>query len=258
MDAKARIGVALVAASSLVMAVASSAQAQFTTQHTAGASWAGTDLVGQSFTPSADPTPDPGSPTTVDLFKFEFEKSGNTTPPGKTVRLAILDMIGEANLSLPSGLPPLQIIGPAVTVLGMSTNTVSVPAAAADSYSLVFDFDNLTLDYNTQYYAVFVTSEVAGLAVSAFPAVQTTFLEDLPDNPGVFLPQSSYSGGGAIFAGSFLDDFTDPMNPVVRSYFTAAGDTNTNFVAHFTPEPGSAMLLMAAGLTALMRSRRRH
>jgi hypothetical protein len=175
---------------------------------------------GQSFTPSVGMVDDPGPSTaTIDLTGFSlWSNGGGSAVTGRdTTYLLIYDAnpAGTANL------------------VGSSTNFVDLdPASNAPAGTeLAWTFNNLTLDYNTTYFAVISSSNtgVNGIDDIGFGFRNSTL------NP--------YAGGNAL-ADNFAVQGTGDLK------FTA---TFANPVA--VPEP-SAALLGGLGMLALLRRRR--
>jgi hypothetical protein len=175
---------------------------------------------GQSFTPSVGMVDNPGPSTaTIDLTGFSLwaGSGGSATSGRNTTYLLIYD----AN---PAG---------TATLVGSSTNFIDLdPATNAPlGTELAWTFNNLTLNYNTTYFAVISSSNtgVNGINDIGFGFRNSTL------NP--------YAGGNAL-ADNFAVQGTGDLK------FTA---TFANPVA--VPEP-SAALLGGLGMLALLRRRR--
>lgn len=172
---------------------------------------------GQSFTPSVGMVDDPGpSTTTIDLTSFSLWSSGgaSVTTGRNTTYLLIYDAnpAGSANL------------------VGSSSNFIDLDpiSNAPAGTQLTWTFNNLTLNYNTTYFAVISSSSTG------------TTVNDI----GVGFRNSTlnpYAGGNAL-----------------ADNFAVQGTGDLKFSATFAnpvPEP-SAALLASIGMLALLRRQR--
>ena len=99
---------------------------------------------GQSFTPSVGIVDDPGDSTsTIDLTSFSLYSAGTG---GNGSRGTSYLLIYDAN---PSG--TANLIGASDTTLDLGNTSALTTTSDAQ---LTWSFDNLTLDYDTKYYAV--------------------------------------------------------------------------------------------------------
>lgn len=172
---------------------------------------------GQSFTPNVGMVDDPGpSTTTIDLTSFSLWSNGgaSATSGRNTTYLLIYD----AN---PSG---------SANLVGSSTNFIDLdPIGNAPlGTQLTWTFDNLTLDYDTLYFAVISSSNTG------------TTVNDI----GVGFRNSTlnpYAGGNAL-----------------ADNFAVQGTGDLKFSASFAnpvPEPAAALLGSLGFLSLLIRRR---
>lgn len=172
---------------------------------------------GQSFTPSVGMVDDPGpSTTTIDLTSFSLWSNGgaSVTTGRNTTYLLIYDAnpAGSANL-----------IGSSINFIDLDPIS-NAPAGT----QLTWTFNNLTLNYNTTYFAVISSSSTG------------TTVNDI----GVGFRNSTlnpYAGGNAL-----------------ADNFAVQGTGDLKFSATFAnpvPEP-SAALLASIGMLALLRRQR--
>ncbi|MDB4772272.1 hypothetical protein OAG12_02905, partial [Akkermansiaceae bacterium] len=99
---------------------------------------------GQSFTPSVGIVDDPGDSTsTIDLTSFSLYSAGTG---GTGSRETSYLLIYDAN---PSG--TANLLGASNTTLDLGNTSALTTTSDAQ---LTWSFDNLTLDYDTKYYAV--------------------------------------------------------------------------------------------------------
>jgi hypothetical protein len=172
---------------------------------------------GQSFTPSVGMVDDPGPSTaTIDLTAFSLWSNGGAS--ATTGRNTTYLLIYDAN---PSG---------TANLVGSSTNFIDLDpiSNAPAGTQLTWTFNNLTLNYNTTYFAVISSSNTG------------TTVNDI----GVGFRNSSlnpYAGGNAL-----------------ADNFAAQGTGDLKFTATFAnpvPEP-TAALLGSIGILTLLRRRR--
>lgn len=203
----------------LFLLTASASQGAYVISQSVSATAQGNAGTGQSFTPSVGIVDDPGpSTTTIDLAGFSLWSNAGGSPV--TGRNTTYLLIYDAN---PAG---------AANLVGSSTNFIDLdPASNAPAGTqLTWTFDNLTLAYNTTYFAV-ISSSSAGTTVND---IGFGFQNNLA-NP--------YSGGTALAdnfgvqAGSDLKFSASFANPVA------------------VPEP-TAALLGSLGVLTLLRRRR--
>jgi hypothetical protein len=165
---------------------------------------------GQTFTPNVGISPNPGLLTTIELTSISFWSSGAATTPNNTTYLHIYDA------------KPTATTG---TLIGVSSNTIDTNPALPDNTKMTWTFNNLELDYDTKYWAVFAntTSKITARSVGLG-------LQNSNENP--------YAGGSSLDAN---------INEI--------GTQDNRFEITFVPEPSTA-LLGSLGMLALLRRRR--
>lgn len=172
---------------------------------------------GQSFTPSVGMVDDPGpSTSTIDLTGFSLWSSGGAS--ATTGRNTTYLLIYDAN---PSG---------TANLVGSSTNFIDLDpiSNAPAGTQLTWTFNNLTLNFNTTYFAV-ISSSDAGTTVNDIGVG----FRNSTSNP--------YAGGNAL-----------------ADNFAVQGTGDLKFTATFAnpvPEPAAA-LLGSIGILTLLRRRR--
>lgn len=178
----------------------------------------GNAATGQSFTPSVGISPVPGTPpATIDLTGFSFFYNGGANNAGAATNLDTVFLhIYDAN---PSG---------TANLVGVSTTSIDLNPTTnfANGDELSWSFANLTLAYNTTYFAVFSkgTTQTDINDVGIGLKIQNT---------------DPYAGGVGL-----VDNFG------------SGNIADTKFTATFAiPEPSTA-LLGGLGLLALLRRRR--
>ncbi|MFZ9935663.1 MAG: PEP-CTERM sorting domain-containing protein [Luteolibacter sp.] len=203
----------------LLLAAAAAAQGAYVIEQLNTNATFGNAATGQSFKPSVGMVDDPGeSTTTIDLTSFSLWANGGTaagTPLSRTVDTTYL-LIYDAN---PSG---------AANLVGSSTNFLDLNPFPGTGFQMTWTFNNLTLDYDTTYFAVFSSSNTGTDANDIGVGLQV-------DNT------NPYSGGTGL-----------------TNNFTVATTQDAKFSATFAnpiPEP-SATLLGGLGMLALLRRRR--
>lgn len=212
-----------------VAVAAGPAQAALFTIGNPGNTW--TSFVGQNFSPSVEPNPDPGlqASDTVYLTRFTFYSSGQGIGAAGT-HLVILD-----------GAYP-QITGLTVSspvVLGVSVNNFDT-AAMSTGQAMAFDFSNVALTYGNYYTAAFATIGQGGqLNFLLVGALGADWVEVAP---GQWRPSPNYGGESGSYwntAALWWDGSSGWF-----SGFSYGGDAN--FVAEFVPEPLTLTLLLPA------------
>ncbi|MGA0846625.1 MAG: hypothetical protein ACO3RV_08805, partial [Luteolibacter sp.] len=139
----------------VLFAAASVAQGAFVISQPDNNANFGNLATGQTFTPSVGMEVDPGVNTeTIDLVAFSlWSHGGSATGPStgnlNTVYLLIYD-------AFPS----------VASFVGSSTNFVDHSPNLALGTQMTWTFNNLTLDYNTTYYAVFASSQTGVLGIN--------------------------------------------------------------------------------------------
>jgi hypothetical protein len=105
----------------------------------------GANCHGQTFTPNVGIVPNPGAVQAVDLIKIRLTRGSlGANAPSAATYLNIYD--GD-----PNG---------AGTFIGSSTNTVNTTGTIVQIFD--WSFDQLSLDYTTEYWAIMSTTDVAG------------------------------------------------------------------------------------------------
>lgn len=228
----------------LVHAGSSVARAQFTISNP------GTNpntLVGQNFSPSVSPNPNPGLAATDNVFlqSFNFTSTGGAGNPN--TRLVILPGAYYDTNGNPNG----SFTPTIADATGISTNTVDTDAAL-NGAPLNFTFNNLSLVYGNSYEAVFATVG-AGNTLSFIPvgAMYANYIES-PPGSGIFVPVTNYGGAGNFNASALYPDFNGD------GFFEADNNTaDAAFTATFlVPEPASLATLGLVGIGTLIRRRR--
>ncbi|HYO10243.1 MAG TPA: PEP-CTERM sorting domain-containing protein [Tepidisphaeraceae bacterium] len=185
----------------------------FTESHTGGGSW--NTIYAQGFSPSVAPSPSPGSAAgdPVYLQQFEFYKSGQADA-ASNVRLVILNNY-FANLQ------GLTTASPAV--VGVSTNTVASTAGLATGAAILFDFDNLSLAYGSDYAAAVMSvgagGELTPVKISALHANYTQV------TPGDYRPATNY-GTEAQYQYAVSNFINSDSFGQFFSVFSYGGDAN--------------------------------
>ncbi|MBC8105494.1 MAG: PEP-CTERM sorting domain-containing protein [Anaerolineae bacterium] len=230
----------------LACAGSSVARAQFTISNP------GTNpntFVGQNFSPSVSPAPNPGLAAGANVFlqNFNFTSTGGVGNPN--TRLVILpgayyDTNGDPNGSFTPTI---------ADVTGISTNTIDTDAALSGA-PLNFTFSNLQMIYGNSYAAVFATVG-AGNTLSFIPvgAMYANYVETSPGS-GVFVPVTNYGGANNFNACALYPDFNGD------GFFEADSPNTADaaFAATFAvPEPASLAALGCLGMTGLIRRRTR-
>lgn len=203
----------------LFLLTSSATQAAYVISQSVSETAQGNAGTGQSFTPNVGMVDDPGPSTaTIDLTGVSLWS--NAGGSGVTGRNTTYLLIYDAN---PAG---------TASLVGSSTNFIDLdpPSNAPTGTQLTWAFNNLTLNYNTTYFAV-ISSSNAGTTVND---IGFGFQNNLA-NP--------YAGGTAL-----------------ADNFAVQGGSDLKFSASFTnpvavPEPGAA-LLGSIGMLALLRRRR--
>jgi hypothetical protein len=198
---------------------ASAAHGAYVISQPDGPSAQGNAGTGQSFTPSVGMVDNPGpSTTTIDLTSFSLWS--NAGGSGVTGRDTTYLLIYDAN---PAG---------TANLVGSSTNFIDLdPASNAPAGTqLTWTFNNLTLDYNTTYFAVISSSNTG---VNGIDDIGFGFKNITVTNP--------YTGGTAL-----------------ADNFAAQGTSDLQFTATFAnPVPeASVTLLGGLGMLVLLRRRR--
>ena len=177
----------------------------------------GPAATGQTFTPNVGILPDPGTVSTLDLTAFSLFRGGSgASAASATTFLNIYD-----------GDP-----GSGGTFVGSSSNSINTVGIGSGT-EMAWTFDNLTLDYTIEYWAVMSSTSSAGTL-------------DIGVSLQINGPLSVYAGGAGLIAGQVK----------------ASGDRDTRFNATFenspssSPEP-STFVLATLGLVGLCTGRRR-
>ena len=222
------------AAVAAVVVLACGAQAlaagPFEVSYLDGSQW--NSIYAQGFSPSVEPSPNPGlgAGDTVYLQRFEFMKSGN--PDAANLHLAILNNIFAdiAGLSTTHG-----------AFVALSTNMVASTAGIGVGDPITFQFGGLPLTYGNNYAAVLVTlgGDNTTLTPTLAPVQTADYVED-PPGSGTFVPESNY-GGTDVYTYAVSNFITTNIFGSFFNTFSYAADAN--FRAVFTiPEPTSALL----------------
>jgi len=198
----------------------------FANSYTDGGTWPSEGIFAQGFSPSVDPVPDPGlSPTDlVPLDRFTFFKAG--FEDGSTdIQLAIIDDFFMDLTTLGLNSPEL---------VGMSNTSYADTLSFATEDPIVFDFDNLELEYGSDYAAVFVNVEpddsLTPVRVSALTA---DYVETEPGS-GVWMPETNY-GTEEDFQYSVSNFITveDVAGITFEFFFAFDAGGDANFLAEY-------------------------
>jgi len=234
----------LLLATSLLACAGSVAQAQFTISNP------GTNpntFVGQNFSPSTEPTPNPGAPGTVYLQSFNFTSAGTAANTGNVAtRLVILPGAYYDTNGNPNG----SFTPTIADVTGISTNTLDT-ANGVSGAPLNFTFNNLALTYGNSYAAVFATVGAGDtLSFINVRAMYVNYVETSPGS-GVFVPVANYGGSGNFNANALYADFNGD------GFFEADNNTaDAAFTATFVvPETTSLTIVGVAAIGLLSRRR---
>jgi len=209
---------------------------------TTGGTW--NTIYGQGFSPSVDPSPNPGlsAGDTAYLDEFEFYKSGDSDSAAN-FKLAIVQPFYYDY--------SVQLTTSSSELIGLSTNTIASTGSLVEGDAITFNFASLPLNYGTDYGAVAVTDDGSGnLTPVLFSAWTVNYVED-PPSSGTYIPVPNYGG---------IDNYNyTTSNYIGGGYFSAfdrAGDAVFTATLHAVPEPAS-LLLMLGGVALAIGWRRR-
>lgn len=211
----------------LVALSATAADAAFVISQPNGPAAFGNGSTGQSFTPSVGISPDPGvSTTSIDLTGVSlWTNGGSAADTGNLNTVFLLIYQGAPAFTGTTGsFVPTNLVG-------SSTNSIDHNPNLAAGTELAWTFNNLTLNYNTTYFAVIASNTTGSLGINDVGIAFQN--QSSPANP--------YAGGSGLI-----------------NNFVADGNVDLKFTATFAnpvPEP-SAALLGGIGLLALLRRRR--
>lgn len=186
---------------SFVLATVAAGAQVYTIDQPLGPDTFGSRSGGQIFTPSVGIVPSPGSPAVMPLTRFTLHYGNlGAMTPSTTTFLNIYD--GDPN----SG----------GTFWGSSNNSLDTTAAAGLTYgaAMVWDFDVLPLLFNTQYWAIMSSTNVAG-NVPLEVSLQTS------DRNG----PDVYTGGAGLTAN--LVPHPNSVDATFTAEFTVNGATFT-------------------------------
>ncbi len=131
-----------------VLFAAPVAQAQYDITQSLGNDTFGSKSTGQTFTPNVGINPDPGAVTELDLTQITLYHGNYTAnAPSATTYLVIYD--GDPNAG--------------GNVIGASSNYIDTTTGLYFHSAMVWTFNNVTLNYVTEYWAVMESSDTGGL-----------------------------------------------------------------------------------------------
>jgi hypothetical protein len=213
--------------------------APYTVSYTDGGTWSDVYVQGFSTSLGATPTPAASVGDEVDLSQFSFFKSGDTDSAAN-IQLAIFNTMYPNTVGLTTS---------SSSFVGLSTNTISSDASYATGAPLSFSFNNLPLQYGSDYSAVFVNVDGSGditpVLVSAYTAnyaLESDSNYHPVTNYGTE-SQYQYATSNYISGGYF-------------SPFSYAGDADFSASLATVPEPGM-LGAIASGSLVLLRRRSR-
>src|SRR5690348_3129989 len=152
----------------------------YTVSYTNGGTW--NNVYVQGFNTSLGATPSPGvaNGSPVTLSQFQFYKSGNADS-ATNIQLAILTniFINLTGLSTSSS-----------AVVGLSANTIANTSGFNTGDPINFTFNNLSLNFGSDYAAVFVNVGGGGALTPVLVSALTANYVDI--GGGSFHPSSNY------------------------------------------------------------------
>ncbi len=243
-----KLGIAAVVIAIVVVGTAARG-APYTVSYLDGGNWQ--TLFVQGFNSSLGATPSPGlaNGAPVYLQKFEFFKSGSTDS-ASNIRLAIV------NSMFPNNPLVTNMTATSPTVVGLSTNSIAGTAGIATGDPIAFNFNNLALNYGSDYAAVFVNvgADVGNGAPLTPVRVSALAANYIDVGGGSFHPATNYGTESQYnYATSNFISGTGYFNT-----FSYAGDANFRATIETVPEPiGLALLLSGCGVLGLARTCRR-
>ncbi len=208
-----------------------------------------TAAIGQSFSPSVEPMPDPGlgAGATVYLQDFTFTAGGEGLDAGTQADfgdaetyLAIMPgayfAYDVSAVQRPDPDFTFEMTTAASNAVGLSTNTIDTQTATQFE-PITWQFDNLALDYETTYSATFVTLSPDGLTLTPIRTA-VTFVEYAETEPGsgVFEAIANIGGVDNFDINALFGDF----DGTGFSSGTPLGE-DLGFGATFTTTPVSAL-----------------
>jgi hypothetical protein len=209
-------------------------------------------IVGQGFSPSVQPAPDPAlaAGSTVSLTNFRFNKSlfaNGGVMNEVNARLVVFNQV-YPDFNGGDNATPITLASGAV--VGISTNTVDT-TPLGDGDAINFNFNNLPLTYGSNYSAYLVTVGAGDALTPVRVSLKSANYVETPPGSGAFLPNPNYGPTGSF---NYV-----ALSPPGAAGFAGAfgGEGDANFEATFViPEP-AGVALCAWGLAFATGARRR-
>jgi hypothetical protein len=209
-------------------------------------------IIGQGFSPSVQPSPDPGvaAGSSVFLTNFRFNKSlfaNGGVMNEVNARLVVFNAV-YPDFNGGDNLTPITLASS--NVVGISTNTVNT-TPLGDGDPISFSFANLPLTYGNNYSAYLVTVGAGNALTPARVSLKSATYVDTPPGSGTFLPNPNYGPTGNF---NYV-----ALTPPSAAGFAGAfgGEGDANFQATFVvPEPDCLVLgICMAAFAAVLRRR---